>query len=383
MSSHTGAATLAQARTHVPHPGLDPGFSLYLDAARGLAALAVVVAHFGYFRIFDDAQIARLPDFGREAVIAFFVLSGFVIAYSARRKHRTLGDYAAARAARLYSVVLPVLLSSFVLAALVRHASALPIADDYELHKPWLYIPFHLAFQGDTWGFVERPPWLVPYWSLDYEAWYYVLFGCWHFLAGRRRRLAVGAVLLLVGPRLWLLLPVWLSGVALYRWQERRVLGRGVARAGWLATAVLVGVWGWCDPEPWLRGVAHAWWPLDAIRMGSADRVLADYPVALLVWINFACARHAGFGAVLARAARPIRFLSAHTFTLYLSHALVIGVWQSLLPIERGAAHEIAAIGAAIALVALALNPVTEVLRKWLLRGFEAVLVRAPALRTP
>ena len=53
------------------------------------AALAVVVAHFAYFRILDAAQIARLPDFGREAVIAFFVLSGFVIAYSARHKHGT------------------------------------------------------------------------------------------------------------------------------------------------------------------------------------------------------------------------------------------------------------------------------------------------------
>lgn len=362
---------------------LDPGFSLYLDAARGLAALAVVVAHFGYFRILDDTQIARLPDFGREAVIAFFVLSGFVIAYSARDKHRTPADYAAARAARLYSVVLPVLLLSFALAALVRHATDLPVSDAYELRKPWLYIPFHLAFQGDTWGFAERPPWLLPYWSLDYEAWYYVLFGCWHFLAGRRRWLAAGAVLLLVGPRLWLLLPVWLSGVALFRWQQGHVLGRAVARAGWLATVVLVGLWGWCDPEPWLRGVAQQWWPFAGIRMGSADRVLADYPVALLVWVNFACARHAGFGALLARMARPIRFLAAHTFTLYLSHALVIGVWQTLLPIERGAAHEIAAIALAIALAALALNPLTEVLRKRLLRGFEAVLTRVPDWRTP
>ena len=37
----------------------------------------------------------------------------------------------------------------------------------------------------------------------------------------------------------------------------------------------------------------------------------------------------------------------------------------------------------AIALTALALNPLTEVLRKRLLRGFEGMLARAPALRTP
>lgn len=363
-------ATPAEAGT------LDRGFSLYLDAVRFAAALAVVAAHFGYFKILDEAQIARLPDFGREAVIAFFVLSGFVIAFSARHKHATLADYAAARAARLYSVALPMLLLAFVLAALVQGVAGVAVGDGYELREPWLYLPFHLAFLGDAWTFVERPPWLLPYWSLDYEAWYYVLFGVFHFLRGRRRWLAAGAVLALVGPRLWLLLPVWLAGVALYRWQGRSTLAPALARAGWLLSVVLVGLWGWCDPEPWLRELAQAAWPFAGIRMGSADRVLADYPVALLVLVNFACARHAGFG-FLVRWARPIRFLSAHTFTLYLSHAIVIGLWQSLLPIERGAAHEIVAIAAAIAVTALVLNPLTEALRGVFLRTFSAWLARS------
>jgi peptidoglycan/LPS O-acetylase OafA/YrhL len=74
------------------------------------------------------------------------------------------------------------------------------------------------------------------------------------------------------------------------------------------------------------------------------------------------------------RLARPIRFLAGHTFTLYLSHGIVIGLWQSVLPIERGAAHEIVAIGIAIAVVALALNPVTEALQRGLRRALEAGL---------
>jgi len=345
---------------------LDARFSLYLDLARACAALAVVVAHFGYFRIFDDAQIARIPDFGREAVITFFVLSGFVIAYSAEHKNLTPQSYVVARAARLYSVVLPVLALSFILATYVH-------GDNYELRRPWLYVPFHLAFLGDVWHFVERPPWLIPYWSLDYEAWYYVLFGVFHFTRGRRRWLAAGAVLALVGPRLWLLLPVWLSGVALYRWQARLTFGRGVARALWLLSVVLIGLWGWLDPEPYLRGVANAWWPFHGIRMGSADRVLADYAVMLFVLLNFACARQAGFD-VLPRLARPIRFLAGHTFTLYLSHGIVIGLWQSVLPIERGAAYEIVEIGTAIAVTALALNPLTETLQRRLRRAFDAGL---------
>jgi peptidoglycan/LPS O-acetylase OafA/YrhL len=352
---------------------LDTRFSLYLDLARACAALAVVVAHFGYFRIFDDAQIARIPDFGREAVIAFFVLSGFVIAYSAEHKNTTARSYAVARAARLYSVALPVLVLAFVLATWVRDGLHLPAEDAYELRRPWLYLPFHLAFLGDAWTFVERPPWLIPYWSLDYEAWYYVLFGVFHYLRGRRRWLATGAVLAFVGPRLWLLLPVWLSGVALYRLQDRLAFGRGVALAGWLLSLVLIGLWGWLDPEPYLRGVANGLWPFAGIRMGSADRVLADYAVMLLVLLNFTCARQARFD-VLPRVARPIRFLAGHTFTLYLSHGIVIGLWRAALPIERGAAHEILAVGAAIAVAALALNPFTEALQRVLRRVFDAGL---------
>jgi peptidoglycan/LPS O-acetylase OafA/YrhL len=359
----------AQAPTAPRGDTLDPGFSLYLDLARALAALAVVAAHFGYFRILDSAQRAALPDFGREAVIAFFVLSGFVIAYSVRRKHGTLADYAAARAARLYSVALPVLLLAFALATLVQHVAGAPIGEGYQLHRAWLYLPFHLTFLGDAWSLTERPPWLLPYWSLDYEAWYYVLFGCVHFLEGRRRWLATGAVLLLVGPRLWLLLPIWASGVALYRWQARHTLGRMPARVGWTLSVVLVGLWGWLDPEPVLRLIAQEAWPFAGIRMGSADRVLADYPVALLVLLNFACARHAGF-EFLRHCARPIRFLAAHTFTLYLSHGVVIGLWQSLLPIEPGSIRDIVGIGVAIAVVALALNPLTEGLQRVLRRVF-------------
>jgi peptidoglycan/LPS O-acetylase OafA/YrhL len=331
------------------------------------------VAHFSYFRILDDAQIAAMPDFGREAVIAFFVLSGFVIAYSAEHKNLTARSYVVARAARLFSVVLPVLALSFVLATCVHALLHVPVEDGYELRRPWLYVPFHLAFLGDVWHFVERPPWLIPYWSLDYEAWYYVLFGVFHYLPGRRRWLAAGAVLAFVGPRLWLLLPVWLSGVALYRWQARLAPGRNAARALWLLSVVLIGLWGWFDPEPYLRRIALGLWPFPGIRMGSADRVLADYAVMLLVLLNFACARQARFDGLL-RFARPIRFLAGHTFTLYLSHGIVIGFWLSVLPVERGAAYQIAAIGTAIAVVALALNPLTEALQRVLRRVFDAGL---------
>jgi peptidoglycan/LPS O-acetylase OafA/YrhL len=355
---------------------LDQAFSLYLDLVRILAACAVVVAHFGYFRVFDEVQIAHVPDLGREAVMAFFVLSGFVIAYSAGQRKRSLGEYAAARCARLYSVALPMLLLAFVLPTLAAGVYHAHVAGEYELHKPWLYIPFHLLFLGELWNFVECPPWLVPYWSLNYEAWYYVLFGALYYLEGRRRLLAA-AVLALLGPKLWLLLPVWLAGAGLYRWQQTRGIAPGLARTGWLLTLVLLCVWAWCDPEPWLRTVAQAAWPFPGLRMGSADRVLADYIVCVLVLVNFACARHAGFAALL-RHGRTIRRLSAHTFTLYLSHSLVICTWVALVPFRRGALFDLLAIALAIILTTAALQPLTERLQRVLHAGFSALLLTSP-----
>jgi peptidoglycan/LPS O-acetylase OafA/YrhL len=323
------------------------------------------MAHFGYFRIFDDSQIARIADLGREAVIAFFVLSGFVIAYSAEQRNPTLRDYAAARCARLYSVVLPVLLLAFVLAGLAD-SLGVQVSGAYQLRKPWLYIPFHLLFLGELWGFVETPPWLVPYWSLNFEAWYYLLFGAVCYLKGRMRLLGL-VVFALMGPKLWLLLPLWMSGVLLYRWQKSHAIPHGVARAGWALTLVLLAAWSWYDPEPGLRQVAQAAWAFSGLRMGSADRVLADYIVGVLVLANFACARHAAF-SLLPRARRLIRFLSAHTFTLYLSHSLVICAWQAFVPFKRGAPLVLLGLALAVMAVAAALQPLTEGLQRRLRR---------------
>jgi peptidoglycan/LPS O-acetylase OafA/YrhL len=367
LATASPGASLGAPKASAASPGaLDPSFSLYLDLVRIAAACAVVLAHFIYFRIFDDAQIARVADLGREAVIAFFVMSGFVIAYSAEQRNFTLRDYVTARGARLYSVALPMLLLAFGLGALLADLFGAGVSSAYQLKKPWLYIPFHLLFLGELWGLVETPPWLLPYWSLSYEAWYYVLFGVLCYLKGRRRLLGL-AVFALMGPKLWLLLPLWMSGVLLYRWQKTHGLPRGGARAGWVLSLALLAAWTWYDPEQALRQVARAAWPFPDLRMGSADRVLGDYIVGMLVLANFACARHAGFGQLL-QAARPIRFFAAHTFTLYLSHSIVICAWQALVVFRRGDPAVLLGLALAIAATAAALQPLTESLQRLLRR---------------
>jgi len=340
-----------------PSP-LDPPFSVYLDLVRFLAALAVVLMHLRQFGLVELPGADQLTLLGREAVMAFFVLSGFVIAYTTDRRRPSARDYALARAARIYSVALPVLLLAFACASLVP-ALASDAGQHYQLAKPWLYIPFHLLFLGDLWTLAEVPPWLGPWWSLNYEVWYYVLFGVACHVRGPWRLPALALVLAVMGVKLWLLLPVWLAGVALYRWQQRHTLARGLARLGWIASLALLAAYEASGVEESLRAAGRASWLGQAVALGNSDRFLADYVFGLIVCLNFACARFAGFETLL-RWAPPIRRLASYTLTLYLSHALVLATWPALYPHDPSSPADLLVLGAAIALATAILGMLTE-----------------------
>lgn len=342
----------------VPSP-LDRPFSVYLDLVRFLAALAVVLMHLRQFDLVQGPGADLLTLFGREAVMAFFVLSGFVIAYTTEQRRPSARDYALARAARIYSVALPVLLLAFVCASLVPAHLASDTRQHYQLARPWLYLPFHLLFLGDLWTLAEVPPWLGPWWSLNYEVWYYVLFGVACYVRGPWRLPALALVLAVMGVKLWLLLPVWLAGVALYRWQARHTLARGLARLGWIASLALLVAYEASGVEESLRAAGRASWIGQAFALGNSDRFLADYVFALVVCLNFACARFADLSPLL-RWAAPIRRLASTTLTLYLSHALVLAAWPALYPHDPRSLADLLALGAAIALATVILGMLTE-----------------------
>ena len=92
------------------------GFSLYLDAVRFLVAVFVVVSHTGHKRFsHGPLQALHMLDMESDAVIVFFVLSGFVIAFTTFTRQRGAQAFAEARLARLYSVVIPALILTFLL----------------------------------------------------------------------------------------------------------------------------------------------------------------------------------------------------------------------------------------------------------------------------
>ena len=95
---------------------MTPLLSVWLDLARLAAALVVVLHHVWPVLVPHH----RLPWPGHHAVVVFFVLSGFVIAFVTDRRETTLRIYAQRRAARILSVAIPALMLGLIGTPLVR-----------------------------------------------------------------------------------------------------------------------------------------------------------------------------------------------------------------------------------------------------------------------
>lgn len=308
--------------------------SIYLDGLRALAAFVVFLAHIRDYEV-AAPEIARwIPAVGHDAVIVFFVLSGFVIAFTTDTRHRTLGDYVATRAARLYSVAFPVLLLTYVLAAIGTHLDVPAYVDVYQLDKPQVYVPFHLLFLGEIWTMSEQPIGNVPYWSLGYEAWYYALFAALSFYRGGRRVLLGTLLFVFIGYKLWLLLPIWLAGTWLYRHRERWAMSKGLARG--LMVATFAGYVGYklTGLEETLVTLGNApFGGYDVTPLGSAQRWLHDWVVGVFVVVHLHALGHAQL-SFREMPARVIRWCASFTFTLYLLHAPLLTFATGVLPYD-------------------------------------------------
>ena len=160
--------------------------SLYLDALRFGAALTVFVSHYSTGRI--SGGLFWQFDGGRTAVLVFFVLSGFVIAWVSDTRERTLEEYGLSRVARLYSVIIPAFVLTAVLDGIGKTIDPRLYGPEWghSMAHPVIDYALSAVFLGESWTLRVLPGFNVPYWSLNYEAWYYVLFAAAIFLRGDR-----------------------------------------------------------------------------------------------------------------------------------------------------------------------------------------------------
>jgi peptidoglycan/LPS O-acetylase OafA/YrhL len=152
----------------------------WLDWVRFLAALIVVMGHVrsSYFIDFsglgDDSKnifsgiFFALTRLGNEAVIIFFVISGFLVGGKsierALRGQFRIADYAVDRLTRIYVPLIPVIILTYAIQIWLQNI------DDFSI-----FSANFLGLQG-----VVKPTlkYNGPLWSLAYETWFYFSCGC-------------------------------------------------------------------------------------------------------------------------------------------------------------------------------------------------------------
>ena len=299
-----------------------PFFSIYLDLFRFGAALVVVMGHMLQAG-FDAPIFFAAGRAAHEAVIVFFVISGLVIAHSTFDKSRGLKVYAASRISRLYVVIVPALLVSILLADFIDPQGWAETANrraDWSL----LDIPATLLFLTESWDSRTEMPFNPPFWSLCYEAWYYMMFALAVFVRSVWRWPLVLLAALIAGPAILLLAPTWLAGVWLYANAERWRIGRPLLLA-LLTLAVMAAV----KLSPAARffflelSQALPWWSM----LGESRLMVTDLAIGFLFALHLLAVRNVDAGwfrHLLLKAERPIRWLAGGTFTLYLFHWPVV-----------------------------------------------------------
>jgi len=306
-------------------------FSVYLDLVRFIAAVLVYFYHSNQRFLIE--QILPASNFGHSAVIVFFVLSGFVIAFVTTTKETTLSAYSASRISRVFSVAVPAVVLTIVLDSIGRELYR-DIYEGYPYDQFMARIGGSLLLINEIWLISITSFSNVPYWSICYEWWYYVVFGMVMFLPRRLGLLIAAVTMLIIGPKVILLAPIWWLGVLLYHWRAPREMSPA---ASWSMVLVsIVGIvlyhaWGISEiASEWLKSIIGA----DLHRSLTFSKFfVADYLLGILVFMNFAGMRNvaAAHGSVLMVVEKPVRFVANYTFTLYLLHQPLFLFWGSVV----------------------------------------------------
>lgn len=236
-----------------------------MDGMRALAAITVLFAHERDILFLDPAAGLSLPwklfyfvtGFGHEAVMIFFVLSGYWITKTVSRRSAEGGFawsvYAIDRLSRLWIVLIPALLLGGVFDAIGRYGSTAPI---YLGLQGNIYLTWDVAdrlslrnFAGNVF-FVQGL--LVnsfgsnsPLWSLANEFWYYVWFPpLYQFFRGARPSIIASLLVLITMVTFRSILPgfvCWGFGSLLFFATQRPSVQTAPRRGtGVLFTAVIL-----------------------------------------------------------------------------------------------------------------------------------------------
>lgn len=321
--------------------------SAYLDLIRVVCAVIVVLSHLGHGHLVGS-YLWPFTFFGNEAVMAFFVLSGFVIAFVTDEREQTLAIYATARLARLYSVILPAMTLTLILDAIGQSINAESYLHSHAASGGSAlsgYL-FSITMLNKSWGIDQHFGSNGAYWSIPYEFWYYFIFGGFMLMKGWRRIVFTLVGVAIAGPKILILLPVWLLGVGAYHLLKRGLPGQlGLIVA--IASMVFLIMMLWSDYSSLGKAKFMGMLP---------DSLPWKYVVGICV-----AAHIYGISQTVERLNRlfqlihrPLSWFAGSTLALYLFHLPVIGLVNAIATITGRSGYTTATL--VIAPFALALT---------------------------
>jgi peptidoglycan/LPS O-acetylase OafA/YrhL len=296
----------------------------FVNLARALAALYVVLHHVALARDFHGPA-SIFKHFGHQAVIAFFLLSGFII--HANERHRVLKNpsgYALRRVARIYPCLLVAMIISVAVVGLSdaswQKTSSIAVANLFGLQDtiattPGTHVP---AFLGN-----------LPLWSLSYEIWFYVLYPVFMlgFVSNRFATNLVAGVVCAGSYLLYTILPdhflailgyfsIWWVGAMLaeaYGDGFRNPIAAALPLLGLFATCVVASI-----PVLLHRNASSVYPVLQANHLWTA--------------LVFSIALFGPVGRILAsaslRVARPASYVASVSYGLYVFHWPLLTQWE-------------------------------------------------------
>lgn len=316
-----------------------------LDGLRGVACLAVLLLHVAMmFELWGpDGAYPLIP--GTPAVVIFFVLSGVVLSIMplARLRARGTYDWLGYYPRRVVRLGVPLVAAvalgiaagyvAWRMGSTGRSATAVEFAGTPQQVVHDVLMQFDVLFfvSDDTQNLFGDPLVRVnsPVWSMSWELWFSLTLPLVVACLARIRRDGIAAVGILAGIfvshwcgyfPLRLCLTFWL-GVLLAKHLYELSAQRPPVFHEIVALAVLLGA-----VELAQAAQAGLFGPLDALALAALQTLL-----------NAACAGLVALAmtdGIVRRAlsTRPARFLGTVSFSLYLTHALVIGGLEVVLP---------------------------------------------------
>jgi peptidoglycan/LPS O-acetylase OafA/YrhL len=332
------------ARTHDRVSFRDTSASVALDAVRGAAALLVLLDHTHnlFFVTVDVAMQAsahpRLTQAlyavnaaGVEAVVIFFVLSGYLISGSVFRALEqgrwSWKEYLTNRLVRLWLVLIPALAvgglwdsARLTLQSRMGISAGTPFTVYMAAGRlGWKILLGNIFFLQEirTTSFGSNRA----LWSLANEFWYYILFPLGLFAVSRgtslRARILYGAafiaIAVFVTQGVMALFPVWLLGTALALMKPPRIHFGAAMR--WTAFVIYT---------PLVFVLAMLPWPWRYVKVDYVLGLLT----ALFLWLLLSAQSRANETALHVRLSRSLAHFS---YSLYLVHYPMLAFLALLL----------------------------------------------------